>query len=191
MTASLSSLRQTFERIRAEATMYLPGGKFTMPPPSVLAFSIALLTAAVSLVVPSPVAPKSFTLYCFDSSNFGCGIVGGVKTLSGGSGVAATYERHTIASRAIGARRFMGRFSFEPMLYRGNREVARKCSGILAGPMKRLPFCVALILAASFSHAAAAEIERVRDQIRSAKPGDVIELPPGAYKDVEIVLDVS
>jgi poly(beta-D-mannuronate) lyase len=48
-----------------------------------------------------------------------------------------------------------------------------------------------VILAAFFSHEAAAEVDRVRHQIRSAKPGDVIELPSGTYKDVEIVLDVS
>src|SRR5688572_1996624 len=102
--------------MRAEASMYLPGGKFTTPPPSALAFSMVLLTAAVSFVEPSPVAPKSLTLYCFDSSNFGCGIVGGVKTLSGGNGAAAISVRQTSASSVTGAKRFMGDLLRERML---------------------------------------------------------------------------
>ena len=48
--------------------------------------AMALLTAAVSFVAPSPVAPKSFTLYSLPAPNVGCAIFGGVKTLSGGSG---------------------------------------------------------------------------------------------------------
>src|SRR5678816_3114168 len=89
MIASLSSFRQTLLRMRAEAAMYLPGGKFTTPPPALLAFSIALLIADVSFVFPSPMAPKSLTFNWRDWSILGCGIVGGVKTLSGGSGGAA------------------------------------------------------------------------------------------------------
>src|SRR5687767_6399826 len=106
--------------------MYLPGGKFTTPPPSMLAFSMALLTAAVSFVLPSPVAPKSFTLYCFDSSKVGCGIVGGVKTLSGGSGAAAIRDRQTSVSRAAVVKRFIAAVSFERMLYPRDFAFARK-----------------------------------------------------------------
>src|SRR5436190_195490 len=109
---SLTSFRQTLLRIRADAAMYLPAGKLTMPPPELLACSIALLIAMVSLVFPSPLAPKSFTLNWCDSSIFGCGMAGGVNTLSGGRDPATPWahdaHRSTSTSRAQVGKRFKG-----------------------------------------------------------------------------------
>src|SRR3954470_5263764 len=79
MVASSSSLRQTLFFRCTDATRYLPGGKCTVPPPDVLHFSIALLSAGVSLVVPSPAATKFFSSNVL-SPNFGCGMLGGEKS---------------------------------------------------------------------------------------------------------------
>src|SRR4051812_14360213 len=78
MIASLSSSNRTLLRMRAEATMYLPAGKCTLPPPVTLAFSIARVIARVSFVQPSPVAPKSLTSNVA-SLNSGSGMFGGTK----------------------------------------------------------------------------------------------------------------
>src|SRR6266436_1200054 len=45
-----------------ETERYSPAGKKTVPPPALAAASIVLLIAAVSSVLPLPVAPKAFTL---------------------------------------------------------------------------------------------------------------------------------
>src|SRR5919197_3352805 len=41
----------------------MPGGNRTVPPPAAAAVSIALLMAAVSSVLPSPLAPKALMSY--------------------------------------------------------------------------------------------------------------------------------
>src|SRR3954469_6897775 len=50
-----------FRRIEKHA--YVPGGKYTVPPPVLAAASIARLTAGLSIVFPSPRAPNARTSY--------------------------------------------------------------------------------------------------------------------------------
>src|SRR2546429_859659 len=100
ISASSSSLRQMLLFRCTEATRYFPAAKCTVPPPSAAHFSIALLIAGVSLVVPSPVAPNSFTSTVL-LPNRGGGMFGGEKSANAieqrNSDVSGTHIRFILS----------------------------------------------------------------------------------------------
>src|ERR1700724_2702867 len=67
-----------------DAATYVPAVKITSPPPLALHLSIARLIAGVSLVSPSPFAPKSRT-FTLAGPNVGNGKFGGVQLVVTGS----------------------------------------------------------------------------------------------------------
>src|SRR5436190_14393775 len=87
-----------------EAAMYVPLGKLTVPPPAMLQDVIALLMDDVSLVEPSPVAPKLFTSHVRTGMIGSGGGAGGVG-VAGWARAMPEGSRRPNATRAAGANR--------------------------------------------------------------------------------------